>query len=305
MRNSAHQFYSFIALQFILTFALLAQEAPERGFSRMDLLDNNYAITSGDRLKYQVLEEQSPAVVLDIDPEGNVQFPPLMESVPVIGKTCYELAHELKTLLEVDFFYRATVVIEVNRSMQRGYATVYGQVRNQGRIQLPSGGFYTLTQAINQVGGFIEGADLENVTVVRKNLEDPEKEERININVDEVLNLGMVDNDIRIIPDDTIIVGKQEDIGGRYSVLGAVNRPGLYTIQDEDLTVSNAILLAGGFTEVAKQTRVKLTRRIEGSDESEVYYINVRRVQQDGMRSEDMLIKPDDIINVSERIIVF
>lgn len=305
MRNPAHKFYSLIALQFILTFALPAQEAPERGFSRMDLLDNNYAITSGDRLKYQVLEEQSQPVILDIDADGKVKFPPLMESVPVVGKTCYELAHELKTLLEVDFFYRATVVIEVNQSMQREYATVYGQVRNQGRIQLPSSGFFTITQAITQVGGFSDGADLENVTVVRKDSEDPDKEERITINVDDILNLGMVDNDIRILPNDTIIVGKQEDIGGRYSVLGAVVRPGLYTINDEDLTVSNAILLAGGFTDVARQSRVKLTRRVEGSEESEVYYINVKRIMQDGVRSEDMLVKPDDIINVSERIIVF
>ena len=305
MGKSAHRFHSLIIVQFILIFTLVGQEAAKREYSRMDLLDNSYVITGADRLRYQVLEEQSAPVVLASDADGKVKFPPLLDSVEVAGKTCYDLAKEVKELLEVDFFYRATVIIEVVESTQRDFATVYGQVRNQGRVTLPVNGFYTISQMINQIGGTAEGADLQNITVVRKNPENPEEEERITVNLDEILNKGMVSNDIRIMPNDTVIVGKQEDIGGRYSVLGAVIKPGLYTIRDEDLTVSNAILLAGGFTDVARQTRVKLTRRVEGSDESEIYYINVRRVQQDGVRSEDMLVKPDDIINVSERIIVF
>jgi protein involved in polysaccharide export with SLBB domain len=301
----AHKVFSLITVQFILTFALLAQDAPERGFSRMDLLDNTYVITGSDRLRYQVLEEQSPPVVLNPDAEGKVRFPPLLESIPIAGKTCSELATEVKSLLEVDFFYRATVVIEVTESSTRDFATIYGQVKTQGRIALPSGGFYTISQAISQAGGFSDGADLKNVTVLRKSLDNPEDEEKIMVNVDEIVNLGMIANDIRIIANDTIIVNKQEDIGGRYTVLGAVKQPGLYTIKEEDLTISNAILLAGGFTDVARDTRVKLTRRVEGSDESEVYYINVKQILKGEARSEDMVIKQDDIINVSEKIIVF
>lgn len=301
----AHKFFSLIAFQFILIFALIAQDAPERSFSRMDLLDDDYTIIGLDRLRYQVLEEQSQRVVLSSNAEGNIKFPPLLKSVSVIGKTCYDLAQEVKSLLEVDFFYRATVVISILESSNRDFATIYGQVRTQGRIALPANGFYTISQAISQVGGFTEGADMKNVAVLRKNLDNPEEEDRIIVNVDEIVNLGMVANDIRIHPNDTIIVGKQEDMGGRYSVLGAIMRPGLYTIKEEHLSLSDAILLAGGFTGVARETRVKLTRRVEGSDESEIYYINVKRILQDGIRSEDMLIKKDDIINVSERIIIF
>jgi protein involved in polysaccharide export with SLBB domain len=69
--------------------------------------------------------------------------------------------------------------------------------------------------------------------------------------------------------------------------------------------VSEAILLAGGFTEVARDSRVRLTRRIPDSNESETFWINVRRILQEGDRNEDMLVKENDIINVAERIIVF
>jgi protein involved in polysaccharide export with SLBB domain len=296
--------FKALLLLILITGPLMGQSPPERSFSRMDLLDNETEIKSTDRLRYQVLEEQSPAVVLVPDSEGRVKFPPLAQSIEIEGKTPYNLAQELKTLLEVDFFHRATVVLEVTESSFRESITVYGMVREQGKLFLPNTGTLTISQAISQKGGFQDGADLKSVIVRRSDEENPDKELRIEVNMDEIVSQGLVENDIVMLPGDTIIVGKAEEVGGRYSVLGAVNAPGLYTIESENLSVSEAILLAGGFTDVARTTRVKLTRPIEGSDESETFYINVKRVQN-GIRSEDMEVKPDDIINVSERIIVF
>lgn len=300
-----HKTLQYFCLSLVLLLNAFAQSAQERAFSRMDLLDNSYKITVNDRLVYQVMEEQSPSVVVSPDSEGKVKFPPLTQGVPVVGKTCYELAKELKTLLEVDFFYRATVDIKIAESTFRDKVTVYGQVKTQGRLMLPKDGFYTISQAISQMGGFSDGADLENIVIQRKDPENPDKDERITVNMSEIVNQGKIENDIRIQSDDVIIVNKLEEMGGRYSVLGAVKSPGLFTISQDKLTVSDAILLAGGFTEVARETRVKLTRRIPDSNESENYWINVKRILEDGDRSEDMLIKEDDIINVAEKLIVF
>jgi protein involved in polysaccharide export with SLBB domain len=301
-----------VVLKKVLAFALFlgtcilpinGQDA--RDFSRMDLLDAAYKITINDRLVYQVIEEQSPPVVLVLDKDGKVRFPPLSESIAVAGRTCHEVAHELKALLEVDFFYRATVDIKVAESNFREKVTIYGQVRNQGIVNLPKDGFMTITQVINQMGGFMDGADLENIVIQRQDPENPEKDNQITVNVAEIFNQGRVENDIRVFGDDVIIVNRLEEVGGRYSVLGAVRSPGLFTITQNRLTVSEAILLAGGFTEVARETRVRLTRRIPNSNESETFWINVRRILQEGDRNEDMLVKENDIINVSERIIVF
>lgn len=289
----------------LLANFVVAQNPPERAFSRMDLLDNSYTITANDRLLYQVIEEQSPAVVLSPDSEGRVRFPPLREPISVVGLTCYELAQQVKALLEVDFFYRATVDLKVAESTFRERVNVYGQVNSQGRLLLPKDGFYTISQAISQMGGFADGADLENIIIQRKDSDNPDKDLRIEVNMKEIYDEGQVEKDIRIQPDDVIIVNRLEDVGGKYTVLGAVRSPGLFTISQERLTVSEAILTAGGFTDVARETRVKLTRRVPDSEESETYWINVRRVLRDGDRSEDMLVKEDDIINVSERLIVF
>jgi protein involved in polysaccharide export with SLBB domain len=278
---------------------------PRGGYSRMDLLDRQRLITINDRIRYQVLEEQSPMIVLSPNDQGMVRFPPLMESVEVVGKTCYDLALELKALLEVDFFYRATVVIDLAESSFRDHFTVFGQVRNQGRQTMPADGMVTISQALSMAGGAIDGADLAKVTIVRRDQDNPEKEDRLEVNVEEILNQGRLEQDIRILASDVVIVGRREELGGRYSVIGAVNNPGLFTIKQERLAVSDAILMAGGFNSVARETRVKLTRQVPDSKEIETFYINVRRVLQDGIRSEDMLVLPDDIIHVSERIIVF
>jgi protein involved in polysaccharide export with SLBB domain len=294
---------SLIALC-LLVGGLCAQESNERTYSRMDLLDNETVIKATDRLRYQVLEEQSPAVVLVPDSEGKMRFPPLSHSIEIEGKTCYELAHELQPLLLVDFFKRATVVISIAESSFRESITLYGMLRDTGKLFLPREGNLTISQAISQKGGFQPGADMKSVIVRRTDAENPDKELRIEVNMEEIITEGIVENDIVLLPGDTIIVGKEEEVGGRYSVLGAVNEPGLYTIEDESLTVSQAILLAGGFTDVARTSRVKLTRQIEDTEESETFFINVKRVQ-DGIRSEDMEVKPDDIIKVEERIIIF
>lgn len=59
-----------------------------------------------------------------------------------------------------------------------------------------------------------------------------------------------------------------------------------------DLTVLGAINSAGGFTEFANQSRVKLLR------DGKVYTINVKRVRRDP--SQDVLLKPGDKIEVPQ-----
>ena len=294
--------WALIASACVLSVASAADSA--ESFSRMDLLDNQRPIRADDRLLYQVIEEQAPAVTLLVDAQGRVRIP-LVGDVEAAGKTCYALAREIKPLLEVDFFHRATVVVELQSASMRQMATVYGQVRSQGRITLPGDRPVTLSAAISLAGGFSEGANRSNVSVIRRDAENPEKEDRIVVDLKEVQEKGMVEKDILIQSDDVIIVAREDVIGGQYSVHGAVNSPGLYTINTRDLTVSRAILLAGGFNDVARQTRVKLTRlKDDGSGKSDTFYINVRKVY-DGSRDEDMDIRPDDIIRVDERILVF
>ncbi len=293
------------ALQLLLLLSVCnLGTAQNSEFSRMDLLEDEIQLKSGDRIQYFVIEEQNSPVVIQIDADGQLRIP-YIGNVYANGKTPKLLAQEVKSRLEVDFFYRATVIMNLAQADIRELITIYGQVMKQGKLALPETGSMSLSTAITQAGGFNTGADLQTVTVVRRDVENPDLEERIVVNMEEVMRQGRVDMDIDLQPDDVVIVAKLDDIGGQYSVHGAVNNPGLYPIQSRDLTVFDAILLAGGFTEVARTSRVKLTRASkEEEGEVETLYINVARII-DGDRSLDVNVEPDDIIKVDERIIVF
>jgi protein involved in polysaccharide export with SLBB domain len=106
--------------------------------SQMDLLNNIKNIQIGDRLVYQVLEERESAVQLFVNDRGQVDFP-LIGYVDAVGKTCYVLAYEVKELLEVDFFHRATVLLRHQfADNSRGRINVVGRVARPGPINIPA-----------------------------------------------------------------------------------------------------------------------------------------------------------------------
>jgi polysaccharide export outer membrane protein len=63
------------------------------------------------------------------------------------------------------------------------------------------------------------------------------------------------------------------------------------------MTVTEAVAMAGGFTEAAKHSQVLLFRRV--SDEwTEAKVINVKKMLKDGNLHEDMHLHPGDMIVV-------
>ncbi len=88
----------------------------------------------------------------------------------------------------------------------------------------------------------------------------------------------------------------------RIFVLGAVDNPGSYTIPPEkELSVVEAISLAGGFTKVARTTKIKVVR-IEGGKEKSIE-VDVKEITKHGDKSKDVKLKPNDIVIVPERFL--
>ena len=81
-----------------------------------------------------------------------------------------------------------------------------------------------------------------------------------------------------------------------------------YTIcpQCAIFTVSKAILRAGGFSEYAEKRKVKLIRADASlPDKEKTVEVNVAEILEKGIRDFDPLVKPDDIIRVKEKWILF
>ncbi len=86
----------------------------------------------------------------------------------------------------------------------------------------------------------------------------------------------------------------------RFTVLGEVQRPGSYDMPaQEDVTVLQAIGMAGGYTRLANPDRVTLMRRVNGQEQT--YHLNAKRMARgDGQSS--FLVVPGDVITVAQRI---
>lgn len=187
-------------------------------------LDDRHKLTPGDKLSFLILEdrhipnldynrtpsatvEQSkPLIVADT---GELEVP-YVGRVIVSGKTCKEVAAELKALLEKDYYYRATVVLGLDQmSRLLGKVWVWGEVRNQGSVDIPANETLTASKAILRSGGFNDWAKKNKVKIIRAAKPDGSGKQEIIVDMEEVLEKGQIEKDVPLHPDDSIIVPRR------------------------------------------------------------------------------------------------
>jgi polysaccharide export outer membrane protein len=171
----------------------------------MDSLDNKQKLGPGDRIAYRVIEDQDEPRELLITDSGDLEVP-YLGLIHGGGKTCLELAQQIKTSLEKKLYYKATVMISaqvINKSRVTGKVYVTGQVRNSGGYDVPAGETMTVSRAILHAGGFSDFSDKRNVRLIRAT---PAGKETHTINVQEIWGKGAVDKDLVVQPGDLIVV---------------------------------------------------------------------------------------------------
>jgi protein involved in polysaccharide export with SLBB domain len=94
---------------------------------------------------------------------------------------------------------------------------------------------------------------------------------------------------------------------GKVYVVGPVRAPGPQDIpSDETLTLSKAILRAGGFGDFADKHNVRITRKSgSGSKTDQTFIVDVAQILEKGKTDLDLPLEPGDFIYVPERSIRF
>ncbi len=77
---------------------------------------------------------------------------------------------------------------------------------------------------------------------------------------------------------------------------GQIGKPGKYDLRGET-TLTQAIAIAGGFTDASKHSQVLLFRRVN-DDWMEAKIINVKKMEKHGDLTEDPLLHPGDMLFV-------
>jgi polysaccharide biosynthesis/export protein len=117
-----------------------------------------------------------------------------------------------------------------------------GEVKHAGGFPYKEG--LTIHKAIAMAGGLTDKAQKADFHVLRS---VNGREEMLEAKLDTL-----------VLPDDIIVVAE----GEKFFVNGEVKTPGRY-LYEKNLTIHKAITMAGGFTEKAEKTTIKVTRQAE------------------------------------------
>lgn len=167
-------------------------------------IDPNHKLGRGDVLSYRVAEDRdnvdTPMYVTD---SGEVNVP-LIGRVKAAGKTPDQLRSDIKSQLEKEYYYHATVIMGLNNVAARtgrGRIYVQGYVRTVGSLELPLDAPMTVSQAITQMGGPVDFSDLKHVKITRPG--GPKGGTLVDI---KAVQKGDLDKDMVLQPGDTIYV---------------------------------------------------------------------------------------------------
>jgi protein involved in polysaccharide export with SLBB domain len=170
------------------------------------VLDDSYKLTIGDHLSFRIIEDGDEPRPLWVTDSGELEVP-YVGRFPAQGKTCRQLAAELKTALEKDYYYQATVIIAVD-TMTKSHGRVYlvGAIRMPGPVELPADEVLTLSRAILRAGGFTDYAKRDKVTVTRKDATSKDEKKTFTVDVGRIFDKSQIETDLPLQPDDLIYV---------------------------------------------------------------------------------------------------
>jgi polysaccharide export outer membrane protein len=168
----------------------------------MEVLDDKKKLGPNDFVSFRVVEDRdNDSQRLRVNDSGELEVP-YVGLVPAQGKTCKELAFNIKSALEKEYYYHATVILAVDRVSEksRGRIYVYGSVKSQGPQEVPPDESYTVSKAVIRAGGFGDFANKRKVKVTRKNGKD------FTVDLKRVIEEGHTEEDVVLQPDDQIYV---------------------------------------------------------------------------------------------------
>ena len=168
----------------------------------MEVLDDKKKLGLNDFVSFRVVEDRdNDSQRLRVNDSGELEVP-YVGLVPAQGKTCKELAFNIKSALEKEYYYHATVILAVDRVSEksRGRIYVYGSVKSQGPQEVPPDESYTVSKAVIRAGGFGDFANKRKVKVTRKNGKD------FTVDLKRVIEEGHTEEDVVLQPDDQIYV---------------------------------------------------------------------------------------------------
>jgi polysaccharide export outer membrane protein len=234
----------------------LAAQSPSAGMSApvavtpstRTLPNANVNLGVGDLIEVSVFGVPDLATKTRISGSGDIYLP-LIDYVHVADLTTDEAQELIQKRLEDGGFVRGPhVSIFVDESASQAI-TLVGEVNHPGAY--PAIGDRRLFDLLSAAGGLTDKAG-RNVTIEHRG--DPAQKVELQLSS----NLAEdTQNNVDVYPGDTIIVSRS----GIVYVVGDVQRPSGFLIEDNALSVLKALALAGGGTRTSALSKTRILRQ--------------------------------------------
>ncbi|HLD50023.1 MAG TPA: polysaccharide biosynthesis/export family protein [bacterium] len=273
----------------------------------------SYKIGREDVLDISVWQSPDLTKTLAVGPDGAIPYP-ILGDLQVAARTPLEVQKMITEKLGQGYVKDPKVTVAVKEYNSKKIL-VFGEVQKPGLYKLR--GNLPLLELLFLVGGV--KPDAKRMTVIRPlkkseadampaPLEEPSAEglennegfassaaKPIEVDLIALLSRGDLSQNLFIQPGDTIYVSS--GTGEKYYVLGQVKKPGPYEWVEE-ITVLEAIKMAGGASEKAALNRINLMRTLP-SGEKQSSKVNVGAIMQ-GKGKDDTFVKAGDLVVVPE-----
>ncbi len=220
---------------------------------------DDYLLGAGDLLSITVFESTELNRDVRISAHGNINVA-LIGDVNVMNLTVAEAEQQIEDLYKKDYLHDPHVSVYIKEHMSK-MVTLTGEVEKPGTYT------YVSRRKLLDVLAMGNGLTDQAGSIAYITREDPKTGETKNyyVDLDDLVRNGNMAQNHLILGGDVIFIPES----GQCFVDGAVRKPGSYPISN-NMTVTEAITMAGGLAGWADNDKIKLIRYMGRGKEREV-----------------------------------
>jgi polysaccharide export outer membrane protein len=243
----------------------------------------DYLLGPGDLLSVKVFESEELHTEVRVSSRGIVNLP-LLKDVNVLNLTAAEAEQKIEDLYRKNYLHDPHVSIYIKEHMSK-QITLVGAVGKPGTYEYVSR--RRLLDVLAMGSGLADNAG--SIAYITR--EDPRSGESsyYMVDLDDLVKNGNMAYNYPILGSDVIFVPES----GNCFVDGAVRKPGTYPITS-NMTITEAISLAGGLAGWADDDKIKLIRYMGRGQERQVVSLSYSDLQA-GV-GDTLVLKDQDII---------
>lgn len=244
---------------------------------------NEYLLGNGDLLVIKVLEASNLDTEARVTSRGFINVP-LLGEVDVHNLTAAQAERKIEELYGKDYMHDPHVSVYIKERMSK-------QITLVGAVEKPGTYDYVAQRRLLDVLAIGNGLkkDAGSFAYITRDNSKTGKSENYIVDLDDLVKNGNMANNHIIHGGDVIFVPKS----GQCFVDGAVRKPGTYQLES-NMTITEAIVLAGGLAGYADDDSIKLVRFMGRGKDRQVVSLSYSDLQA-GL-GDRLILQDQDVI---------